>query len=436
MIEVDISRVWSCFSLPELLMLEREVFDAHMALPGTVAGGVIPSPQELERIRAYADRLREDAQTVLVLGSSGSVQAAQAAIELLQGPDHDQGKGLGDPELLFAGRSLSTRHWYELLRLTEGKGLYVICVSATGREPAFGLNFRGIREELEKRLGREEADRRICVITEDRDTPLRVMTRERGWEYFPQPACPAYFGAFSPAALLIMAVAGLNILELLRGCGEGSAAWDLRSFENPLWLYCAVRNLMHRSGRGTEVLTGFEPGLDAFGSWWQQLFCGAEGKDGKGILPVWQTCSGDFRGLSGLLRSSGDRMFETVLRFDPPDLSYALRGENGDPDGFNYLAGETLGDVNERVMAAVMDSHEDGGCGVISIDCGALTPRKLGGLFAFMELAAALSAGIQGVDPMDEAAGDGCRTQVLARLGAPASGSDLSDAREKSGGNS
>jgi len=436
MIEVDISRVWNCFSLPELLMLEREVFDAHMALPDTVAGGMIPSREELERIQTFAQRLREHAETVLVLGSGGSVQAAQAAIELLQGPNHNRGKGKGDPVLLFSGHSLSTRHWYELLRLTEGRDFYVICVSADGRDPALGLAFRGIREELEKRFGREEADRRICVITEDADTPLRSMTRERGWEYFPQTGCPDHFGAFGPAALLTMAVAGLNIPELLRGCEESREDWDLRSFENPLWLYCAVRNLMYRGGRRTEILAGSEPGLEAFGRWWQQLFCGAEGKKGKGILPVCQIYPGALRGLGALLQDGGDRVFETVLRFDPPDLPYALRGEDGDPDSFNYLAGETLGDVNERVMAAVMDSHGDGGCGVISMDCGTLTPRKLGGLFAFMELAAGLSAGIQGVDPMTDSAGIRCREAILRRLDAPAAGKDIPGALEKSGGNS
>ena len=42
MIKVDISNVWGQISLPDLLSLEKEVFDAHnMLTEGTGAGSVI-----------------------------------------------------------------------------------------------------------------------------------------------------------------------------------------------------------------------------------------------------------------------------------------------------------------------------------------------------------------------------------------------------------
>ena len=83
MIRVDISNVWGQISLPDLLGLEQEVFDAHNALTeGTGAGsefrGWLELPvreptQEILRIREAAQKIREESQVCVVIGSNLSV---------------------------------------------------------------------------------------------------------------------------------------------------------------------------------------------------------------------------------------------------------------------------------------------------------------------------------------------------------------------------
>lgn len=416
MIEVDISRVWNCFSLPDLLMMEREIFDAHMALPENLIRRADLPGEHMQQLLDCAERIRKDTEICVILGSGGGVAAAEAAIELLQGPNHNIGKGKGDPQLLFAGKSLSTRHRYELLRLMEGRSVSLIAVSEGDEDLAWEITFRGLREQLEKRWGREEADKRICLIARQED-PLMDAARQRGWACFETVWGGTAFGALSAAALLPMAVAGLDVPQILRGAVEAAERYDLRSFENPLWLYAAVRGLMYRQGRKTEVLAGFEPGMDAFGRWWQQLFAAAEGKSGKGIVPVRAEYPGDLRGLGQLLQGGACQVFETVMRFAPPDAAYILEENADDPEGLNSLAGLSLGHISEQTLQAAMDLHEEGGCGVISMDCGTLTPWKVGLLFGFMELAAALSAGIQGVNPLDGSGVRNCREVIRSRLG-------------------
>ena len=46
-----------------------------------------------------------------------------------------------------------------------------------------------------------------------------------------------------------MAVAGIDPMEVLRGAKEAQQEYDLRSFENPVWLYTATRNLLYRNGK-------------------------------------------------------------------------------------------------------------------------------------------------------------------------------------------
>ena len=125
MINVDISNVWGQVSLPDLLALEQEIFNAHQTLTeGTGEGndflGWLDLPTETEtdeirRIRAAAKQIRETSDVFVVIGIGGSYLGPRAAIELMQGANHNIGKGKGNPQIFYAGNTLSTRHWNELL---------------------------------------------------------------------------------------------------------------------------------------------------------------------------------------------------------------------------------------------------------------------------------------------------------------------------------
>ena len=142
MIKVDISNVWGQIALPDLLAMEKEVGAAHAKLmDGTGAGNDflgwlnLPTRQasdEILRIQSAARRIRNGSDVFVVIGIGGSYLGPRAAIELLQGPNHNMGKGKGDPQIYFAGNGLSTRHWNELCRLLEGKDFSIAIISKSG----------------------------------------------------------------------------------------------------------------------------------------------------------------------------------------------------------------------------------------------------------------------------------------------------------------
>ena len=72
--------------------------------------------EEMLRIQAAAERIRSDSDVFVVIGIGGSYLGPRAAIELLQGPNHNIVKGKVNPQIFFAGNGLSTRHWNELCR--------------------------------------------------------------------------------------------------------------------------------------------------------------------------------------------------------------------------------------------------------------------------------------------------------------------------------
>ena len=431
MIKVDISNVWGQLSLPDLLAIEKEVSNAHMTLTqGTGAGNdflgwlTLPTAEETEemrRIQAAADRIRATSDVFVVIGIGGSYLGPRAAIELMQGCNHNIGKGKGDPQIFFAGNTLSTRAWNELLRLLEGKDFSVAVISKSGTTTEPAIAFRGLRWLLERKYGTNGAKKRIYAITDPCKGALRQMADEEGWESFViPPAAGGRFSVLTPVGLLPLAVAGIDIRQVMSGAYEAMEEYNnLRSFENPVWLYAGVRNLLYRNGKAIEILESYEPGFRMFGGWWQQLFGESEGKDGKGIFPVAAEFTPDLHSLGQMIQQGERNIFETMVRFDAPDQKMTIMGDYKNLDGLNYLEGKTLDFVDEKAYLGTLAAHVDGGVPVITMDMGELNDKKLGEMFYFFELCCGVSAYILDVNPFNQPGVEFYKRNMFQLLGKP-----------------
>jgi glucose-6-phosphate isomerase len=428
MITVDISNIWGELSLPELLQAEKSVFDAHMQLTDQNGRGsdflgwldlpVETETEEIARIRAAAKTIRETSDVFVVVGIGGSYLGPRAAIELLQGPNRNLGKGKGDPMILYAGNTLSTRAWNELVKLLEGRdfSLCLISKSGTTTEPAIAT--RALRWLLERRYGTDGAKKRTYAITDPQKGALRQMAEEEGWESFRIPQnVGGRYSVLTAVGLLPMAVAGIDPMEVMAGAAEAKKEYDLRSFENPVWLYAAIRNLLYRKGKCIEILESFEPGFKSMGGWWQQLFGESEGKEGKGIFPVYGEFTPDLHSLGQLIQQGERNLFETMIRFDAPENPYTIGSDYKNLDGLNYLEGKTLDFVDEQAYRGTLAAHVDGGVPVITVEAGKLDAAKVGELFWFFELACAVSAYTLGVNPFDQPGVEAYKTNMFALLG-------------------
>ncbi len=430
MIKVDISNVWGDISLPDLLAAEKEVFAAHQTLtertgPGNDYLGWLDLPveeptEEIIRIRAAAQRIREDSDVFVVIGIGGSYLGPRAAIELLQGCNHNIGKGKGNPQVFFAGNGLSTRAWNELVRLLEGKDFSIAIISKSGTTTEPAIATRALRWMLERKYGTDGARKRTYAITDPCKGALRQMADEEGWETFIiPPDVGGRYSVLTAVGLLPMAVAGIDPMDVMAGAVEAKRVYDLRSFENPVWLYAGIRNLLYRKGKVIELFESFEPGFKMFGGWWQQLFGESEGKDGKGIFPVTAEFTADLHSLGQMIQQGERNIFETMVRFAPPEKQAVVGSDVKNLDGLNYLAGKTLDFVDEQAYLGTLAAHVDGGVPVITMDVGELNEKKLGELFYFLELSCGVSAYMLDVNPFNQPGVEFYKRNMFQLLGKP-----------------
>lgn len=375
--------------------------------------------EEFARIKAAAEKICSDSDVLVVIGIGGSYLGARAAIEAIKGQMYNC-TCKKTPQIFFAGNSISPAYLQDILACCEGKEVSVNVISKSGTTTEPAIATRALRWMLERKYGTDGAKSRIYAITDPCKGALRQMATEEGWETFViPPNVGGRFSVLTAVGLLPLAVAGIDIMEMMNGAMDAKESYDLRSFENPVWQYAAVRNLLYRSGKVMELFESFEPGFKMFGGWWQQLFGESEGKDGKGIFPVTAEFTADLHSLGQMIQQGQRNIFETMVRFDAPEAKYTIGSDWKNLDGLNYLEGKTLDFVDEKAYLGTLAAHVDGGVPVITMDCGELNDRKVGELFYFLELCCGVSAYILGVNPFNQPGVELYKRNMFQLLGKP-----------------
>lgn len=377
--------------------------------------------EEMRRIAQAAARIRESSEAFVVVGIGGSYLGPRAAIELLYGGNYNLQRGTkGNPRIFFAGNGLSTRAWNDLSAELDGKDFSVVFISKSGTTTEPAIATRALRWMLERKYGTDGAKSRIFAITDPCKGALRQMAMEEGWETFViPPDVGGRFSVLTPVGLLPMAVAGINICDVMLGAAKAKKDYDLRSFENPVWLYAAIRNLLYRKGKAIELLTSFEPAFKMMGGWWQQLFGESEGKDGKGIFPASVDLTPDLHSMGQYIQDGIRMLQETVVFFDNSRTSIAVPSDDENLDGLNYLAGREMSYINEKAMQATKAAHISGGVPVTEIRLPEIGAEALGALIYFFEFACGVSGYMEGVNPFNQPGVEAYKKNMFHLLGKP-----------------
>lgn len=425
MINVELSNIWSCVSLPQLLGAEKELFDAHLHLCNhqPVGGDYLDwlampdavTAKTIHAIRSAASAIRASGDTLVVIGSGGAYLGAKAGAALLDQPERLPRGG----RLIFAGDNFSTRSWLRLCDRLSGCDFSLLLISPSNVELAPAVASRALRWMMERRYG-PEAKSRIYVSALP-DSPMAVMAREEGYTLLPLPRqLGGAYSALTPATLLPLAVAGSDPLSIFEGAASAYRDYDLRAFENPVWMYAGARHVLcSAAGRTAELLGTFDPALSAFGDWWRQNVFYHTCQQGAGLLPLHLDLSAGPEAIDRAMVSAQYPVFETLLRAPlPAGQKVNVEMDWKDYDGLGYLSGRMLQDVEQASFDGMLQTHAGADVPAIVLETGPVDAAQLGELFYFFELANALCACASGVDPFEPQAvcpSRACTEQLLGK---------------------
>ena len=376
--------------------------------------------EEFDRILAAADRIKNMADILVVIGIGGSYLGARAAIEFVKSPLYNNMKK-DTPDVYFAGNNISPTALCELLSICEGKRLAINVISKSGTTTEPAIAFRVFKKLLEDTYGAQGARERIFVTTDRARGTLKHFSDEAGYETFVVPDdVGGRFSVLTAVGLLPIAASGIDIRALMEGAADARAKYlhtDVK--ENDCLQYAVMRNALERSGKTVEILVGYEPYLGMLNEWWKQLYGESEGKENKGLLPDSVLFSTDLHSLGQYIQEGQRNIFETVLSVQDPGACFEIPYDEANVDGLNFIAGKQLNYVNKTAMLATLIAHSDGGVPNLMIVLENRTAYSLGYLFYFFELACAVSGYMLGVNPFDQPGVEAYKKNMFALLGKP-----------------
>ena len=410
--------------------IKREVSMAHELLQNKSGAGndflgwtTLPADydkEEFARIKVAAEKIKKNCDVFIAIGIGGSYLGARAVIDFLKSPNYNNIKK-DTPDIYFAGCDISAASIAELVEICEGKDICINVISKSGTTTEPAVAFRVFREILEKKYGKEGARERIFVTTDRARGTLKSFSDDAGYETFVVPDdVGGRFSVLTAVGLLPIAVAGIDIDALMSGAYDAMKEYSVDDMEkNAAYKYAAIRNILYRKGKVTEILVGYESYARMMNEWWKQLYGESEGKDQKGIFPASVIFSTDLHSLGQYIQDGMRNLFETVISIEDGGVEFKIPYDPANIDGLNFVAGVDLNTVKKTAMMGTLLAHVDGGVPNILIELKDRGAYSLGYLIYFFEVACAISGYMLGVNPFNQPGVEAYKKNMFALLGKP-----------------
>lgn len=426
--------------------LRPEVESAQKALEaGTCAGNDflgwlhLPSSisaKHLADLKATAQTLRENCDTIVVAGIGGSYLGARAVIEALGNSFEWLTNNGSNPVILFAGNNIGEDYLSELCEYLKTRKFGVINISKSGTTTETALAFRLLKKQCEEQRGKEMARKVIVAITDAKKGAARLTANKEGYKSFIIPDnVGGRFSVLTPVGLLPIACAGFDIDQLVKGAAdmEKATGTDVPFEENIAAQYAAVRNAIHRAGKKIEILANFQPKLHFMSEWWKQLYGESEGKDGKGIFPASVDFTTDLHSMGQWIQDGERTIFETVLSVEQPAHTLHFPHDEENLDDLNFLEGKRVDEVNKMAELGTQLAHVDGGVPNLRLVMPELNAYYLGQLIYFFERACGISGLVLGVNPFNQPGVEAYKKNMFALLNKPGYEAESKAIRERLG---
>lgn len=367
----------------------RETMNGWVDYPITVSDDL------LKDMLQTAEDVRNRCTAFIVIGIGGSFLGAKAGFEMLISPFERRGT-YGAPHFIFAGHHLSTSYYHELFRFIEDEDICLCVISKSGNTLEPTVIFSMLKQVMADKYG-DEAASRIYVVTDPAHGELHDEAVREGYKLFPLPSnIGGRYSVLTPVGLFPMAVAGINITEIISGAKAAYHAFnEADARQNICYQYALARHYHARSGKTLEIFEVYEGRMQFFTEWLRQLFAESECKEGKGLFPTAMQMTTDLHSLGQFLQDGRQNYIETVISVvNIPETLYIPEGVAGSCDQLQCL--------NQIVRKGVCMAHQVNNTPNILLEVSELTPYTFGEMVYFFEKACAMSCYLTEVNPFDQ----------------------------------
>ena len=415
-LSVDFSNLKKFVSDEEFSLMEEKIKVAHKMLQEKSGDGRdmlgwldIPSnrnEEELNKIKEAALKIQKQCDVFVVVGIGGSYLGAKAMIDIFTN-NFSNMLPLSErkfPQIIFAGNNMSGKYLRNLVEFLEDKDIAINVISKSGKTLEPAITFRVLKILMEQKYGIAGAAERIYVTTDESNGLLHDIAKKNDYETFVIPDnVGGRYSVLTPVGLLPMAVANINIEDVLDGAQFASHLFNEEKIEyNDCYKYAVYRNILYNKGKEIEILASYDPCFRYFIEWFKQLFGESEGKNGKGIYPSGALFTTDLHSMGQMIQEGKRNIFETVINVQLDRSFIELPKTDDNLDELNYLSGKSIEYINKQAFNGTLEAHVQGGVPNIIINLDDLNEYNIGQLIFFFEKACAISGYMLGVNPFNQ----------------------------------
>ncbi|MBX9704574.1 MAG: glucose-6-phosphate isomerase [Silvanigrellaceae bacterium] len=388
-------------------------------------------PQMALAQNIYQEQIREITKSILsytnaavVVGIGGSLLGTKAVYEALT---HSFAPLLKQEErekalLFWAGHHLASDELSELITILDHYSPALIVVSKSGGTTEPALTFRILKQYFEQRYSSQEIKKRIIVITDPQDGILLKIAQENQYQTLPIPKnIGGRYSVFSAVGILPLHLAGIHTDHLLRGAQKAYQDMVLASEQpslskHPAFCYAGIRYLLYKQGYKIESLCTWSPKLRAVAQWWQQLFGESDGKEGIGLFPTHTHFTTDLHSMGQYFQQGERHLFASHLCIDQEEENVIIPPSSLN-DGFEFLAGKSLFEVQQQAQKGTFLAHADGKLPTLVWYLPKLSEFWLGYWLYTNMLACGLGGYLLKINPFDQPGVEEYKKNMFALLG-------------------
>jgi glucose-6-phosphate isomerase len=377
---------------------------------------------ELGKVFTLANRLREQADRIVVLGVGGSSLGARALFDALKSSYHNElspETRMGTPRLYFDGDNLDNDALQDLLDLLQvtcvdpdrrDERWAVVAVSKSGGTIETGVALRVFRREATEYYGlRSEWLRELFAAATGPASKLRDLFRAQGHDDSDVLTIPDHVGGrysvFTSAGLLPAALMGLDVRALLLGAATMSKRFLEEPLErNPVLQFAGVNHLMYQDlGKPIRVLAVWSKKLEALGRWYDHLVAESLGKQGRGPTPLTVVQARDLHS-RGQQHQDGprDHLINNLILRAPKSVPIMVQMADHNDDGLNAYSRKGLPDLISAALQGTNEAYYDAARPTADLILPALSEHALGQLMQMLMLATVVEGRLMGVNPYGE----------------------------------
>ncbi|MEE8062615.1 MAG: glucose-6-phosphate isomerase [Gemmatimonadales bacterium] len=367
-------------------------------------------------IETFAEGLGQAHEDVIVLGIGGSALGTRALLSAIRGPQWNEWDDEAReyyPRLTVLDNVDPSIIHNTLARIDPRRAL-VNVISKSGNTAETLAQYLVVRAWLEEALG-SAAVRHLVFTTGPKEAggALREIAERESIATLEVPAAVGgRFSVLSPVGLLPLALVGVDIGELLAGAAEAlEGAQHEGLMRNPAALYSGLMWAADMTqGARIHVLMPYTDRLREFGAWYCQLWAESLGKKfdrqggvvHTGPTPLAAVGATDQHSLVQLFIEGPHDKVITFVTVDDLGCDVTIPEADHLPEAAAYLPGHTLGELLNAEYRATEMALAETGRPSMSISLADLSPRAVGELVMFFQLAVGYAGVWYGVNPFDQ----------------------------------